>query len=144
MSPRANSETAGTATQQLYSSDVVSRKVFSSARQTDDVNFGVVVRSREDEESDTDDEYSNGRLASNEEVSVSWFGSRRDATENQKDLQVVDRPFYFGEIVASASDTVGTSGMITGARMTVDLLTLDQKIIRNIDTRNWKSSRTRF
>ena len=137
MSRRANSEAAGTATQQqLFSSDVVSRKVFSSARQTDDVNFGVVVRSREDEESDTDDEYSNGRLASNEEVSVSWFGSRRDATENQKDLQVVDRPFYFGEIVASASDTVGTSGVITGARMTVDLLTLDQKIIRNIDTRN--------
>ena len=75
---------------------------------------------------------------------VSWFGHTIAGTalEHQNNLALVDRPIYFGEIVTSAKDSTGCTGVVTGARMTVDLLTLEDKIIRNIDTRNIGHVRT--
>ncbi|QDZ21713.1 ubiquitin-conjugating enzyme [Chloropicon primus] len=135
--------------------------------------IGVVVRTREDSGSDSEDDYSSSYSQSNPssedshrkgddssvgpsdastnatkkssnaeleptEVEVSWFGysSRSTALEQHDDLDLVDRPIYFSEIVSSASDSMGCTGVVTGSRMTVDLLNLEDKIIRNIDTRN--------
>ena len=71
---------------------------------------------------------------------VSWFGHSISGTalEHHDNLELIDRPIYFGEVVSSVDDAVtgGCTGVVTGARMTVDLLTLDDKIIRQIDTRN--------
>jgi len=56
-------------------------------------------------------------------------------------LQVVDRAFMHGDVVALASDPLGQTGTVINVDMSVDLEIFNKEILRDIDSRQLRRVR---
>lgn len=59
-----------------------------------------------------------------------------ETTEKINDIEVLDRRFLHGDIVAAASDPSGQTGLVVNVDLMVDLVTLTSATIKNISSRN--------
>lgn len=59
-----------------------------------------------------------------------------ETTEKISDIEVLDRGFLHGDIVAAASDPSGQTGIVVNVDLTVDLLTPTSTTIKNISSRS--------
>ncbi len=67
---------------------------------------------------------------------VCWLGTNGEsAVEAIKSLEVVDRAFLHGDVVARASDALGQSGCVTGIHLSVDLEWPNGEKQNNVTTR---------
>ncbi|CAI9786415.1 unnamed protein product [Fraxinus pennsylvanica] len=100
----------------------------------DNVNF--------DESADeiTDNNNSKSSPLSSDQVRVLWM-DESETTETTTDVTVVDRGFLHGDYVASASDPTGQIGIVVDVNISVDLLTHDKSILKDISSRNLKRIR---
>lgn len=62
--------------------------------------------------------------------------SLAETIEKIDDILVVDRAFFYGDIVASVSDPSGQTGTVVNANLIVDLKAPSGEIIRNIDSKH--------
>lgn len=62
--------------------------------------------------------------------------SLAETIEKIDDILVVDRAFFYGDIVASVSDPSGQTGTVVNVDLMVDLKAPSGEIIRNIDSKN--------
>nr|XP_009418628.1 PREDICTED: probable ubiquitin-conjugating enzyme E2 23 [Musa acuminata subsp. malaccensis] len=74
------------------------------------------------------------------QVRVTWSDGS-ETMENTSDITVVDRSFLHGDIVASATDPTGQLGLIVDVDITVDLLSPNGEVIRNVSSKDLKRIR---
>ncbi|XP_022875732.1 probable ubiquitin-conjugating enzyme E2 23 [Olea europaea var. sylvestris] len=102
--------------------------------EVDNINF--------DESADeiTDNNNSRSSPLSTDQVRVLWM-DESETTEINTDVTVVDRGFLDGDYVASVSDPTGQIGIVVDVNISVDLLTHDKSILKDISARNLKRVR---
>ncbi|CAM8906868.1 unnamed protein product [Rhodiola kirilowii] len=102
----------------------------------------------EDEEDDSGNEYHDEKeinedddkpLLSNQ-VRVFWLNDS-EKTHNINDVEVIDRGFLHGDYVASTSNPTGQLGVVVDISISVDLLSFEGSVIRNISSKNLKRVR---
>ncbi|WOK94673.1 putative ubiquitin-conjugating enzyme E2 23 [Canna indica] len=74
------------------------------------------------------------------QVRITWSDGS-ETMENTGDITVVDRSFLHGDIVASASDPTGQLGLIVDVNITVDLLSTNGEVIKNVPSRGLRRIR---
>lgn len=74
------------------------------------------------------------------QVRVLWI-DESETTQNIDSVEVVDRGFLHGDYVASASDPTGQIGIVVDVNISVDLLTHDGSVIRDVSSRDLKRVR---
>lgn len=87
---------------------------------------------------DTDSHKSNHLPA--DQVRVLWSDESK-TTQNINTVEVIDRGFLHGDHVAAASDPTGQVGVVVDVNITVDLLTHDGSLIRDVSSRELKRVR---
>jgi ubiquitin-conjugating enzyme E2 O len=65
---------------------------------------------------------------------VRWSRREDVRTEYTENLRLVDRVFLLGDIVASAADQIGQTGVVVGMRMFCDVRRSDGTILRRVPT----------
>jgi len=134
--PEADPEGHRVADVQLFQEDVV-QSLSNPGR------IGMVTRvggdSSDSESSDSeDDDEEDGvhdRTLAEGCARIVWIDSPQESVENVSDLQVVDRAFLHGDIVAMASDPLGQTGTVIDVDMSVDLEISNKEIVKDIDSR---------
>lgn len=102
--------------------------------------IGMVTRvggdSSDSDSSDSEDEAEDDhdRTLAEGSARIVWIDSQ-ESVEKVADLQVVDRAFMHGDIVALASDPLGQTGTVMDVDMAVDLETSNKEVVKNIDSR---------
>ncbi|KAI8028512.1 putative ubiquitin-conjugating enzyme E2 23 [Camellia lanceoleosa] len=87
----------------------------------------------------TADSYKSGPLPP-DQVRVIWM-DESETTINLSDATVIDRGFLHGDFVAAASDATGQVGVVVDANISVDLLTTDGSIIKDVSSKDLKRVR---
>lgn len=85
------------------------------------------------------DSYKSGPLPP-DQVRVIWM-DESETTINLSDATVIDRGFLHGDFVAAASDATGQVGVVVDANISVDLLTTDGSIIKDVSSKDLKRVR---
>ena len=87
----------------------------------------------DDDNIDDGDDNDHGRLPPGS-AKVHW--SKRDnvRTEYTENLELVDRVFLLGDIVARASDQLGQTGIVVGMRMYCDVKRSDGTVLKRVPT----------
>lgn len=80
-----------------------------------------------------------GSLAA-DQVRVLWLDDS-ESTHHLSDVTVIDRGFLHGDYVASASNPTGQVGLVVDVNISVDLLTTERSVIKDVSTRNLKRVR---
>ncbi|XP_054777530.1 probable ubiquitin-conjugating enzyme E2 23 isoform X5 [Prosopis cineraria] len=75
-----------------------------------------------------------------DQLRVLWM-DESESTQNFSDVKVVDRGFLHGDFVAAASDPTGQVGVVFDVNMSVDLLTPDGSVIKEVSTKDLKRIR---
>uniref|UniRef100_A0A5B6ZUE8 E2 ubiquitin-conjugating enzyme n=1 Tax=Davidia involucrata TaxID=16924 RepID=A0A5B6ZUE8_DAVIN len=75
-----------------------------------------------------------------DQVRVLWM-DESETTHNLNDVTVVDRGFLHGDFVAAASDPTGQVGVVVDVNISVDLLTTDGSVIKDVSSRDLKRVR---
>ncbi|XP_059647458.1 probable ubiquitin-conjugating enzyme E2 23 [Cornus florida] len=75
-----------------------------------------------------------------DQVRVLWMDDS-ETSQNLNDVIVVDRGFLHGDFVAAASDPTGQVGVVVDVNISVDLLTNDGSILKDVSSRNVKRVR---
>lgn len=83
-----------------------------------------------------EDSYESAPLPS-DQVRVLWM-DESETTENLSDVTVIDRGFLHGDYVASALDPTGQVGVVTDVNISVDLLTPNGSIIKDVSSKDLK------
>lgn len=120
---------------QLFQEDVV-QSVANPGR------IGMVTRvggdssdSESSDSDDDDDENGPDRVLAEGCARIVWIDSPQESVEKVTDLQLVDRAFMHGDVVALASDPLGQTGTVIDVDMSVDLEVSNKEIVRDIDSR---------
>lgn len=118
---------------QLFQEDVV-QSLSNPGR------IGMVTRvggdSSDSESSDSEeDDDEHDRTLAEGCARIVWIDSPQESVEKVTDLQVVDRAFMHGDVVALASDPLGQTGTVIDVDMSVDLEVSNKEIVRDIDSR---------
>ena len=88
---------------------------------------------------DTDGDDENDSLPDGQ-VRVVWTDGS-ETRDNTSDITVVDRGFLHGDIVASATDPTGQLGLVVDVSITVDLLTPNGEVIKQVFSKDLKRIR---
>ncbi|ONK64403.1 uncharacterized protein A4U43_C07F25490 [Asparagus officinalis] len=83
---------------------------------------------------DEDDSLPDGK------VRVVWTDGS-ETTDNISDITVVDRGFLHGDIISSATNPTGQLGLVVDVNITVDLLTAQGEVIKQITSKDLKRIR---
>lgn len=132
--PEADPEGHRVADVQLFQEDVV-QNLSNPGR------IGMVTRvggdSSDSESSDSEDDEDgeHDRTLAEGCARIVWIDSPQESVENVSDLQVVDRAFLHGDIVAMVSDPLGQTGTVIDVDMSVDLEIANKEIVKDIDSR---------
>ncbi|CAM6019153.1 unnamed protein product [Sphagnum balticum] len=127
---------------QIFREDVVTSLAFLPPR------IGLVVRvggdsdsddsdESEDEDDEEEEEEEKNRELSKGYARVVWLNSAK-TTEEVSKLEVVDRAFMHGDIVASAATPLGQTGTVVNVNIFVDLelsKNMPQRFVRDVDSR---------
>lgn len=120
---------------QLFQEDVV-QSLANPGR------IGMVTRvggdssdSESSDSDDDDDENGPDRVLAEGCARIVWIDSPHESVEKVTDLQLVDRAFMHGDVVALASDPLGQTGTVVDVDMSVDLEVSNKEIVRDIDSR---------
>lgn len=129
---RAEAEGHRVADVQLFQEDVV-QSLGNPGR------VGMVTRvggdSSDSDESESEEEDDGHEHALAEGCArIVWIDSQ-ESVEKVTDIQVVDRAFMHGDVVALASDPLGQTGTVIDVDMAVDLEVSSKEIVRDIDSR---------
>ncbi|KAK9075007.1 hypothetical protein SSX86_003326 [Deinandra increscens subsp. villosa] len=90
-----------------------------------------------DNEDDNDDE---STPLPADHVRVLWM-DESETTQSFDDVIVVDRGFLHGDYVAAAGNATGQVGVVLDVNITVDLSTIDGKLINNVSSKDLKRVR---
>ncbi|KAG6523458.1 probable ubiquitin-conjugating enzyme E2 23 isoform X1 [Zingiber officinale] len=88
----------------------------------------------------TNNDEDNINYLPNGQVRITWCDGS-ETTENTSDIVVVDRSFLHGDIVTSAIDPTGQLGLVVNINITVELLSADGEVIKNVNSRDLKRIR---
>ncbi|KAL5706417.1 (E3-independent) E2 ubiquitin-conjugating enzyme [Ranunculus cassubicifolius] len=77
---------------------------------------------------------------STDQVRVVWM-DHSETTQNASDVTVIDRAFMHGDIVAAASDPTGQVGVVEDVSISVDLLSFNGTVVKDICSRHLKRIR---
>ncbi len=127
---------------QIFREDVVTSLAFLPPR------IGLVVRvggdsdsddsdESEDEDDEEEDDEEKNRELSKGYARVVWLNSTK-TTEEVSKLEVVDRAFMHGDIVASAATPLGQTGTVVNVNIFVDLelsKNMPERFVRDVDSR---------
>ncbi|KAF7143438.1 hypothetical protein RHSIM_Rhsim05G0054000 [Rhododendron simsii] len=75
-----------------------------------------------------------------DQVRVLWM-DESETTQKISDVTVVDRGFLHGDFVAAVSDPTGQVGVVVDVNISVDLLTTDGSVIKDVSSRDLKRVR---
>ncbi|CAK9153967.1 unnamed protein product [Ilex paraguariensis] len=75
-----------------------------------------------------------------DQVRVLWMDESQ-TTQNIDGVTVVDRGFLHGDYIASSSDPMGQVGLVVDVNISVDLLTADGSVIKDVSSRDLKRVR---
>ncbi|KAE9448616.1 hypothetical protein C3L33_19487, partial [Rhododendron williamsianum] len=75
-----------------------------------------------------------------DQVRVLWM-DESETTQKISDVTVVDRGFLHGDFVAAVSDPTGQVGVVVDVNISVDLLTTDGSVMKDVSSRDLKRVR---
>lgn len=102
--------------------------------------LGLVAKVAGDSDSDSSDSEDEENKGDDDEAlsqgsaRICWANSE-ESSHKIEDIQVVDRSFLHGDIVARVSSPMGQTGMVTNVDLKVDLQLPNGEIISNVDSR---------
>ncbi|KAI3960632.1 hypothetical protein MKX01_003806 [Papaver californicum] len=101
-----------------------------------------MVDDEEDEESDEEEESDDDKSIPlpADQVRVMWM-DRLETTHLISDVEVIDRGFLHGDIVASAADATRQVGIVVDVNISVDLQAADGSIVKDICSKDLKRVR---
>ncbi|XP_021998758.1 probable ubiquitin-conjugating enzyme E2 23 isoform X1 [Helianthus annuus] len=103
-----------------------------------DLHENVTENTDNDDDDDDDDDESTPLPA--DHVRVLWL-DESETTQSLDDVIVVDRAFLHGDYVAAASNATGQVGVVVDVNITVDLSTIDGKLINHVSSKDLKRVR---
>ncbi|KAD3640291.1 hypothetical protein R6Q59_003145 [Mikania micrantha] len=94
----------------------------------------------DDDDDDDDDNDDESIPLPADHVKVLWM-DESETTQSRDDVIVVDRGFLHGDYVAAACNATGQVGVVVDVNITVDLSTIEGKLINNISSKDLKRVR---
>lgn len=130
-------EVAGDSDSDSSSDDEEEDEEIEAAGWNEEDSKGLHENVTENTDNDNDDEES---TLPADHVRVLWM-DESETTQSLDDVIVVDRAFLHGDYVAAACNATGQVGVVVDVNITVDLATIDGKLIDNISSKDLKRVR---